>query len=124
MPTANFPFRKRHRLGGKPAFDAVFTAAAKQARGPLLAYSKPNGLDHCRWGLSVSRRVGTAPRRNRIKRLLREAIRLLQGDWPKGYDFVLVVRPHDPFTLAEYQKLLTALVIRSRDHWDRIAPPG
>jgi len=117
MPTKNYPFPAHHRLSGKPAFSAVYAAGAKQSRYPLVAYSKINNLSHCRWGLSVSRRVGTAPRRNRVKRLLRESIRLLQPDLPKGYDFILVVRPHDPLPLAEYQKILIALVLKSRDHW-------
>jgi ribonuclease P protein component len=110
-------FPREHRLGGKLAFAAVYSAGAKQSRGPLVAYSKPNQLSHCRWGLSVSRRVGSAVRRNRVKRMLRESIRLLQNDLPKGYDCVLVVRPHDPLPLAEYQKLLTTLIVKSHDRW-------
>jgi ribonuclease P protein component len=116
-------FPRKCRLSGKVAFTAVYTAEAKQSRGPLVVYSKPNQLPHCRWGLSVSRRVGSAPRRNRVKRMLRESIRLLQKDSPKGYDCVLVVRPHDPISLAEYQKLLKALVVRSHDHWSKMPAP-
>jgi ribonuclease P protein component len=121
MPIKNYPFQARHRLSGKTAFSAVYVAGAKQSRHPLVAYSKLNTLSHCRWGLSVSRRVGSAPRRNRVKRLLRESIRLLQPDLPKGYDIILVVRPHDPLSLAEYQKILIALVLKSRDHWAKTA---
>jgi ribonuclease P protein component len=123
MPTRDHQYPKKHRLGGKLAFTAVYTAGFKQSRGPLVAYSKPNQLPHCRWGFSVSRRVGSAVRRNRIKRLLRESIRLLQNELPTGYDCVLVVRPHDPMPLAEYQKLLTTLVSKSHDHWSKTPPP-
>jgi ribonuclease P protein component len=123
MPVRSQKFPRKHRLSGQTAFNAVYTAGAKISRGPLLIYSKPNQLPHCRWGLSVSRRVGTAVRRNRVKRLLRESIRLLQNELSRGYDCVLVVRPHDPMMLAEYQKLLSALVLKSHDHWSNAPSP-
>jgi ribonuclease P protein component len=117
MASASYRFPRAHRLGGQTAFAAVYAAAAKQSRGPLALYSRPNDLPHCRWGLSVSRRVGNAVRRNRVKRLLRESIRLLQRDFPRGYDLVIVVRPHDPLILSEYQRLLSILMVKTHNHW-------
>ena len=76
-------------------------------------YSLPNDLGHQRMGISISRRVGTAPRRNRIKRLLREAFRLSPIVLPRGYDLVIVVRPHAPLEFSEYQKLFAQLVEKS-----------
>jgi ribonuclease P protein component len=122
MPSASYRFLRTHRLSGQVAFAAVYAAAVKQSRGPLAIYSKQNDLPHCRWGLSVSRRVGNAVRRNRVKRLLRESIRLGQHDFPKGYDIVIVVRPHEPLILAEYQKLLSALMVKTHNHWLNIPP--
>ena len=123
-PRHTFP--ASHRLSGKLAFAAVYDARSKEGRGPLLVFSKPNGLGHPRLGLSVSRRVGSAPRRNRIKRLLREAFRSQQHDLPVGYDSVVVVRPHAPLILADYQRLLTAVALRGHAAWQRRAPkePG
>jgi ribonuclease P protein component len=112
-------FPKSHRLGGKLAFAAVFDAKVKESRGPLTVYSLANELGHARLGISISRRVGNAVRRNRIKRLLREAFRVHQHDLPRGYDLVFVVRPHAPLILAEYQKLMTALMLRSHTAWER-----
>ena len=122
MPPKTQSFLRKHRLSGKLAFSAVYAATAKQSRGPLVAYSKPNELTHYRWGLSVSRRVGNAIRRNRVKRLLRESIRILQPDFPGSYDIILVVRPHDPLELKEYQTILTALIQRTHTHWQRKPP--
>ena len=116
MPTT-YSFRKSHRIRSRSEFSAVFEDRVKAARGPLIAYARPNNLSHPRLGISISRNVGTAPRRNRIKRLLREAFRLQQHDWPKGYDVVLVVRSHQPLLLAEYQKLLTSLMLKLHSTW-------
>ena len=101
-----------HRLSGKLRFAAVYDARARQSRGPLTVYGKQNDLRHSRIGLSVPRHVGTAPRRNRIKRLLRESFRLMQQELPKGMDWIIVVRKHEPLELAEYQTILKDLVTR------------
>ena len=119
MPEQRNTYPKSHRLGGRLQFAAVFDAKAKESRGPLTVYSLPNELGHARLGISISRRVGTAVRRNRIKRLLREAFRLGKNEIAEGYDLVVVVRPHEPLTLAEYEKLLAALAQRSHTAWAR-----
>jgi ribonuclease P protein component len=112
-------YPKSHRLGGRLEFAAVFDAKVKDARGPLALYSLPNDLGHPRLGISISRRVGNAVRRNRIKRLLRDAFRAHQHDLPRGYDLVFVVRPHAPLILAEYQRLMTALMLKAHASWQR-----
>src|SRR5687767_12744740 len=119
MPGASYRFPKTHRIRSRSEFSAVFEDRVKAVRGSLIAYARPNRLPHPRLGISISRNVGTAPRRNRIKRLLREAFRLQQHDWPAGYDIVLVVRPHEPFILAEYQKLLAALTLKLHSTWQK-----
>jgi len=109
-----YTFRKHQRLGGKKEFAAVFDGPGRRrdTRGPIVAVSVQNELGCARLGISIGRKVGTAPVRNRIKRLLRESFRLLQHDWPGGFDVVLVVRPHKPLLLAEYQKILSGLMVK------------
>ena len=58
----------------------------------LIVYACPNGLPHLRLGLSVSRKVGQATHRNRLRRLYREAFRLTRHEMPVGLDLVLIPR--------------------------------
>jgi ribonuclease P protein component len=120
MQRAGHKFPKADRLGGRLVFAAVFDAKVKQSQGPLAAYSLPNNLGHPRLGISISRRVGTAVVRNRIKRLIREAFRLHPKEL--SYDFVIVPRPHEPRKLADYQKLLATLLHRSHAAWQKRSP--
>src|ERR1700761_7837922 len=119
MPSFPNTFPRPHRLSGKLAFSAVFDEKVKESRGPLAIYARPNDLPHPRLGISISRRVGTAVKRNRIKRLLREAFRLMQHDIPVGYDFVIVVRPHETALLADYQRILVSLAIKLHQTWQK-----
>ncbi|MEO0966671.1 MAG: ribonuclease P protein component [Planctomycetota bacterium] len=110
-PKPRFTYPRRFRLTGRRQFSAVFSHRVRRSAGPLTIAARPNGLGHNRVGLSVPRRVGNAVARNRVKRLIREAIRLNQHDLPAGYDLVISVRPHEPaHTLDGCAKLLaTAL---------------
>lgn len=110
MGTVRHSFGKTRRLRKKAEFSAVFDRKRRAFIGPLGVYVLPNGLPQARLGISMSRRVGTAARRNRIKRLLREAFRL--QDWP-ALDIIVVPKPHDPLSLAQYMALLRQLVEKS-----------
>jgi ribonuclease P protein component len=109
MPqTERNTFPRSHRLGGQREFAEVFDARVRVSRGFLTVFAKPNGKKHNRLGLSVSRKIGSAVLRNRIKRLLREAYRLTRHELPSGYDLGIVPRGEQPWTLEECQKSLVA----------------
>lgn len=114
-PPRRFTYRRRHRLRHNRDYQAVYDARCRKIHGPLVVFARPNDLPHCRLGLSVGRRVGNATVRNRVKRLLRESFRMMQGDWRRGYDIVIVVRPHPLRRLAEYQHWLHK-AMRGLDH--------
>ncbi len=105
-----FAFTSRMGLHRPSQFRTVLADGLRKAVGPLNVYALPNELGQPRLGLAVSRRVGRAIVRNRMKRRMREAFRLLQHDLPQGYDLVIRARPHEMLTLAEYQHLLSKAV--------------
>jgi ribonuclease P protein component len=102
-------FPKSHRLSGRKAFDAVFEAKVRKGDSRVLLYARANGLAHSRLGLSIPRRAGNAPVRNRLKRLVREAYRLQQHDLPRGFDWVAVIRARREETLEGFHASLAAL---------------
>ena len=73
-------------------FSKVYKTGKSIADRYLVLYYRKNGLDYNRIGFSVSKKVGKAVIRNRIKRLLKESFRLNFDDYNKGYDFVFIAR--------------------------------
>lgn len=61
-------------------------------KSPLLVIHWLPSNDNTRIGFSVSRKLGKAVVRNRVKRRLREAVRQLGGDIPSGVDMVISAR--------------------------------
>lgn len=84
-------FHPRMRLVRKRDFDRAYREGSR-ARGTLLVVvAVPNDSDWTRIGLSIGRRIWrSAVRRNRVRRVFREAFRLEYEELPKGVDLVLM----------------------------------
>ncbi|MHC4108480.1 MAG: ribonuclease P protein component [Planctomycetota bacterium] len=107
------------RLTHARNYEAVYATRMRAAVGPLLVHGRPNDLDHCRLGLAVSRRAGSAVARSRMKRLIREAFRLAQNDLPCGYDLVVSARGAASMKLADYQQSLKEAARVLHDKWSK-----
>ncbi|MGR3311570.1 MAG: ribonuclease P protein component [Candidatus Brocadiales bacterium] len=89
----NAQFPKSERLLKRKEFQRVFDEGRKLRSNELLVYALPNGMDKSRLGLIVGKKVGNAVRRNRIKRIIREAFRLNKGLLSSDVDLILIPRP-------------------------------
>lgn len=75
----NHIFRRLYRTGGK-------------ANHLLVLYARPNKLGVNRIGVTVSKKLGKAHTRNRVRRRLREVYRLHESRFLPGWDIVVVAR--------------------------------
>ena len=95
--------KRRYRIRKNERFQTIRRTGRSFADRHLVLCFLPNELGYSRFGFSVSARIGNAVERNRIKRRLREAIRLKQGMIEPGWDLVFIARR--PIGHADYHQM-------------------
>lgn len=82
--------QRRHRLTGDKRYSQIHRQGRSAANRLLVIRYLANGLEHSRFGFMVSKRVGNAVVRNKVRRRLREAVRAnpVLGGW----DAVFIAR--------------------------------
>jgi ribonuclease P protein component len=105
-----FAFRPHEHLRRPADFRRVYDRRRSVSDASLIVYGCENGLPHLRLGLSVSRKYGPAHKRNRLRRLYREAFRLTRHEMPVGLDLILIPRTQAEPALADLKQSLARLV--------------
>lgn len=119
----SFCFPQEVRIRKSRDYAAVYAGQNKAGDQRLLIFAIRNEAGLTRCGLSVSKKNGNAVRRNRIKRLLREAFRLTRRELPPGLDLILIPRQIEVPTLAEYQESLRRLAKKLARHLSQESSP-
>ncbi len=93
-------------LTKRAQYTLVYNEGRSWVSSLLVMKALPNGLTFSRYGFSVSRQVGKAVDRNKVKRRLREILRVTP--LKQGWDVVFIARP--PAATASYTGLKKATV--------------
>ena len=77
-------------------FRKVYAKGRYAVSASLVMYVLKNRTDKIRIGITTSKKIGKSVKRNRIRRLIRENIRLLFAELRQGIDLIIVARKADP----------------------------
>lgn len=92
-------------------FRRLYQKGKSSAGRCVVVYCRKNGMDCNRLGLTTGTKLGHAVVRNRIRRRIREAYRLSESSYIRGYDIVVVARSRSAD--ASYHEIAADLLKQS-----------
>ncbi len=106
---------KSYRLKKNADFQKTYRYGIYFANRYFVLYKHKNqSLHHFRLGISISKKIGNAVERNRIKRRIKEHIRLIKDQIIGNNDIIIVVRKASKdSTFVEIQKSLNYLLAKA-----------
>jgi ribonuclease P protein component len=106
--TSRLDFPRAFRLVRRAEYDAVYREGRRRSSREFTLFLRPNGLDSSRFGWSIKKALGNAVRRNRIRRRLREIVRLHRQEIAPGWD--IVIHPRSSAATTEFSALQAELL--------------
>ena len=119
-------FPKSRRVRDRKDFQRIQTRGIRVCSQPflVLAMKQPGSPQPARLGITASKKSGESVARSRIKRVLREAFRLHQREFPSGWDFVVIAREGgDKLTLSVVVAALQSAIEKLARDKDKPRPP-
>jgi len=117
-------FPRAFRLVRRAEYDAVYREGRRRSSREFTLFLRPNGLASSRFGWSIKKALGNAVRRNRIRRRLREIVRLHRQEIAPGWD--IVIHPRSSAGTQEFSALQAELLKLMPPHAPQTpaAPPA
>lgn len=85
--------KKEYRIKANKEFQQIYKNGKSFANRQFIIYKYKNqDIDHFRIGLSVSKKIGNAVIRNRVKRYIRQVFTELKEDINDQYDYIIIAR--------------------------------
>lgn len=100
--------KKRNRIKKNDDFQDVFKKGKSMANRQFVIYMLENPEEkEFRLGLSVSKKIGNAVTRNRVKRLIRQIFQEEKDSLLRGRDYIVIARK--PAAEMSYQEVKSSL---------------
>ena len=112
-----FTFPKRKRLLNRKDFVNLNRLGKRYRTKHFTIIFKENELSISRLGITVSKKIGNAVKRNKVKRLVREFFRLNKRCCPKGYDIVIIANNGaDGLFFKKIKEELGEIILDKKSH--------
>ena len=96
------------RLLHRREFDAVYREGRRRTSREFTIFLRRNDLKNSRFGWSIKKALGSAVQRNRIRRRLREILRVHRQEIETGWD--IVIHPRSSVATAKFSVLTEELL--------------
>lgn len=112
--------QKKYRLRQRSDFNKVYRFGRSVANRQFVIYKMPHrGIEHFQVGISISKKIGHAVLRNRLKRQIKEIIRLEAQHIKRQVQFIVIVR--NQAVSLNYDGLQKSLIhiLKKARLWDK-----